>query len=652
MQESEREEQQQSSDHPEVDQQTDAGRRRPRTRRAAASSSSSSADAPSSSRAATSPVSLLPSQTEHAQRLASIMGSFGFALDCSMLGAGKTYTATHLAAAFGFAHVVVVAPTSVRSKWTHMRDRHGLRLSHVLSYSDLRSQRCKQPKHGLLVRRDYTTTMTTLGQTQDVDKVEFTPTRRWREMVEEGALVIFDEVQNLKNVSSQFLAAQALMAPVAEANRHLDERRSVVAEAARMVLGELLSKNMLPPNAMASSTLTDAAMREARAQIAAQQEESSAQSGRSKHSKALLLSGSPFDRHEQVTTMLRCTGVMRAPEVAEYNPYTGVRTWTGMAEIMQYCLGVNPFATERVRDVSDLKLYAYDLFNRVLRPAQVSSMSPPPVPGVSIHKSNAFYAVRDPDEHRRMTDGVRALMHAVMYDPTHGTVDMAQAVLLLGGGGTATIQAMSRALLQVETAKLGTFVRVARALLSDPACPGRKVVICVNYNSTLADLRRDLQEFDPLVMNGAVAVDSRARVLSSFQAPDGRHRLLLGTVSVCGTGIDLDDKHGGFPRHALVSPNYSAITLYQLGQRFLRADTASSSTVHYVFAKHAHEENVLHALATKSNVMRETTGGGMSGIGGPSASHTQQQQVIYPGNYPKWHEPEEKEEEAENAIPV
>lgn len=45
------------------------------------------------------------------------------------------------------------------------------------------------------------------------------------------------------------------------------------------------------------------------------------------------------------------------------------------------------------------------------------------------------------------------------------------------------------------------------------------------------------------------------------------------------------------------SPSYSTITLYQLGQRFIRADSRSDATLHFVFGKHAQESNVLKALA-------------------------------------------------------
>jgi hypothetical protein len=73
------------------------------------------------------------------------------------------------------------------------------------------------------------------------------------------------------------------------------------------------------------------------------------------------------------------------------------------------------------------------------------------------------------------------------------------------------------------------------------------------------------------------------------------------------TGIDLDDKDGKFPRIAFVSPNYSSINLYQLGFRFLRADTKSATELYFVYVAHAHESKILKVLSAKSKVMKETT---------------------------------------------
>jgi hypothetical protein len=172
------------------------------------------------------------------------------------------------------------------------------------------------------------------------------------------------------------------------------------------------------------------------------------------------------------------------------------------------------------------------------------------------------------------------------------------------------------------------FARIARQVLESPTA---KVVVAVNYSDTITDLKELLSDYDPLVLVGSTTEAGRKHVLDQFQTPSTEKRLLLCNQSVASTGIDLDDKHGGFKRTCLVSPNYSTITSFQLGHRFQRMDTKSDADVHFVFAKRPEgtreasediiELKVLHALSRKSQIMRETSGE----IG-----------IVFPGDHPEW----------------
>lgn len=50
----------------------------------------------------------------------------------------------------------------------------------------------------------------------EVEKVDFVASDKYTRMLEEGLLLIVDEIQNIKNVSGQFLAAQAMLKPIVE----------------------------------------------------------------------------------------------------------------------------------------------------------------------------------------------------------------------------------------------------------------------------------------------------------------------------------------------------------------------------------------------------------------------------------------------------
>lgn len=509
-------------------------------------------------------ISLYPSQVAHAQRLEGILQNHPLALDLSMLGAGKTYTASHLALnkSFQFQRVVVVAPVSVQAKWEDMRRRFGVPVTRNVSFSQLRSIKCKQPKHGMLMRRDYTTEMRIQGAIVTTDKVEFTTTPLFRQYVKEGVLLIVDEIQSVKNVSSQFLACRTLI-------------REVV-ESADDPAGK---------------------------------------------SRVLLLSGSPIDRLEQVVCLFRTMHVMKCDELAVFNIGRLVLEWRGLLDIENHCRDLDDDGVAQARarlslsraHNGRLETYCYDLFQSVFKPARSSAM---PVQAHDAHvtKLNAFFEVTRLRERDALSYGVDALSKACRFNTVTGQIEN-----LRTGTIVESLRMITRSLLQIETGKIGLLMDAASTILDGD--PNAKVVICVNYVATLRDLVSHLARYAPLVLQGCTGLNKRTEVLQSFQAPTTKHRLLIGNISVMSTGIDLDDKDGRFPRTALINPSYSTISLYQLGHRFLRADTQSDSRVLFVFGKHATELHLLEALARKSNIMKQTT--------------TEQSTagVVFPGDY-------------------
>ena len=520
------------------------------------------------------PIHLFPSQQEHVAKMNATLDKHPFALDFSMLGAGKTYTTTFLAQQRGIKNVMVIAPISVLTKWTYMKETHGLNVVDLISYQSLRSQKCKQPKHGFLERRDYRTTTET-GEI--IEHVDFTPTERFEELVKEGLMLVVDEIQNIKNVSSQFNAVQALVWTITTS-------RAWAANPSRVV----------------------------------------------------FLSGSPIDKQEHALHLFRALGIMRADRVAQMNPQTFQLEWTGMQEIYDWCLArdkvkataVRAAQPANIRDVG-FQRFAYQLFQQVMKPA-VSAAMLPPKPLTHLFKRNAYYHVSDAD-YENLKSGVEQLKKAASFNGANGTVNFTA-----GAGGVAgAMSGITRAMLVIETGKINTFARIAAEALD--ALPQQKVVICVNYTDTINDLQRLLWRYNPLVLNGGVSLNQRLLVLEQFQSPSTEHRLLLGNVEVCNSGIDLDDKHGEYPRLALVSPNYSILSLYQLGHRFQRADTRSDAAVHFVFGKktgarskdaspESIELKVLDALSKKSQIMKETT------------TEQAEMGVVFPGDYATFEE--------------
>ena len=543
-------------------------------------------------------IELLPTQTDHFARLNRILDGAPFALDLSMLGAGKTYVSAKVALDRGFKHVLVICPVSVIPKWKFVRETHGIPMREIMGFQRLRSTKFHQPSHGLLSRRDYKQQMQVPHawmrghfQTMEVAKVEFSAADKLKEWVKEGLLLIIDEVQNIKNISSQFHAAEAII---------------------KEIVGDFCEK----VSANQSSILSLFGVKKAEAPELGT-------------SRLLLLSGSPIDKQEHATHIFRALSVMREDRIAQHNIQTREMDWRGMQEIADFCKATNPEAFRQngtKLGYETFEGYSYRLFQRVFKP-QFASSCPVPKTTTVLYKFNAFYEL-DADGAEIVRRGLGTLRTAARFDGA--------TVNFQGGGGAAAMAGVTRALQIIETGKIKMITRIAKQKLDENKV--LKVVIAVNFSDTVADLKAALSEYEPLLLTGSCSEVQRGKTMERFQQANDSHRLLIANQSVISTGVDLDDKHGGFPRLALVSPNYSTITSYQLGHRFQRADTRSDAHVHFVYGKlpgrrkdmstETLELKVLHALSRKSAVMKETT------------ADQAREGVVFPGDHPDWEEEE------------
>ena len=504
-------------------------------------------------------INLLHSQPEHVDKILNILDKSPIALDLSMLGTGKTYTSSYIAQIKKYTHVIVICPLSMKGKWEMMKTDHGVPIYDIYTYCGLRSSKCRQPKHGLLHRRDYQVSNYDNARhiTIRVDKVEFNVTDEYKRLINEGTLLIIDEIQNIKNLGSQFLACQALLKYISSQFEETQAQTQTANDAGSVA--------------------------------------------RSAMSRAILLSGSPIDKEEQVVHFFRLIDLMKTDSLSEYNPYTEVNVWQGFKHISDFMMATNQAKTSMINYLvvntgksKEFISITYKLFQKVYKPVYSSAM-PPFISNFKIDKLNAFYECA-PTSIALLKKGTDLLAKAVNYDPDRGTI------MFERGGSFSYIQ---QAMIMIETSKIGTIIRIAREKLSSN--PKMKMIICVNYIDTITDLNICLSDMNPLVLTGSVSDRNRRRLLEEFQQPNTNRRLLIANTAVCGAGIDLDDQHGDYPRFCLVNPNYSTIMLYQVCHRIYRKNTMSDSVVHFLYMKEHCELRILEALARKSAIMKETT---------------------------------------------
>ena len=333
-----------------------------------------------------------------------------------------------------------------------------------------------------------------------------------------------------------------------------------------------------------------------------------------RQSRILLLSGSPIDKEDQVIRLLSAVGIMKSDELVRWrlNGFGGgYYEQTGFREITDFCKTFCPEEYKALetrypginfpQGAKDAVLMVYQMFQTCIKTKMSHAMQPMQMP-VQLHKANGYFNI-DNESAAMLEEGLVKLAKAARYNPMNQTVNY-------GGQAMDAIGGITKALMEVEIAKMGLFWRLAEQTLNKyPTC---KVILCLNYLDNIDALTEFLEVFRPLVLRGSMSAKERAETIAKFQAPTTEHRLLVGNFSVCSTGIDLDDKYGNFPRIMYASPQYNTITTYQLCHRVQRLDTKSDAHVYMVYGKRefggdlVEETSILTALSRKGNVMRET----------------------------------------------
>lgn len=147
---------------------------------------------------------LLPHQKEHVERLLYILSNQKSVLDLSLMGRGKTFTTCYSATLLN-SIMIVICPASVEEKWKEMRTKYNAPVWKVISYESLRGRNGKQPKHGLLIRKDK-------QSTNENNLTSFRGSKLLEEITKKHkVLFVFDEVQKTKNKSTQTKACIALV---------------------------------------------------------------------------------------------------------------------------------------------------------------------------------------------------------------------------------------------------------------------------------------------------------------------------------------------------------------------------------------------------------------------------------------------------------
>lgn len=206
---------------------------------------------------------------------------------------------------------------------------------------------------------------------------------------------------------------------------------------------------------------------------------------------------------------------------------------------------------------------------------------------------NGFYDISGDNEQRLQT-AVDELAQSVHFDKT---TKLIYPTIWDGS-------AVSAALVHIEKAKAFDFARVATRILMDD--DRNKVIISVNYTSTITEIQNLLIFYDPLILNGKVTPKKRGIIIQQFNDNPEVRVLIMPTVIGC-VGISLHDTRGDSPRWMLISPSYKLLEVVQLTARIYRNGVASNATVRMFYGKGSGttEIEILTDMARKSSPPRD-----------------------------------------------
>jgi hypothetical protein len=316
-------------------------------------------------------------------------------------------------------------------------------------------------------------------------------------------------------------------------------------------------------------------------------------------SRYALISGTPISEEHQIINVMRLLGYVSAPRLYHVNPKTKKIVLDGMKQIINTATQIDAAATLIIINKfppinRDNIIHAcYTLYTDVIKETISGSMEPVIYADAKFDIKNGFYDVGT--DRDRLRKAVKALMRNVNYDKKEDN-NLEPIV--------NPNLALMKLLVEVENSKVEGFVRKALEVLK--ANNRNKVIISLNYTSTLYAIYDKLLDYDPLILNGDIKKDiDRWETIYEFNN-DPDMRVLLMNTEVGGIGIDLHDTDGRYPRFMFISPSYKMINIVQAADRIYRTGSKSDATVRvfYGSGKDTIEMNILNALARKSIVTK------------------------------------------------
>jgi hypothetical protein len=298
----------------------------------------------------------------------------------------------------------------------------------------------------------------------------------------------------------------------------------------------------------------------------------------------LFLSGTPFDKIDQIVNFLKCVNIIKQDELYEFSKKKNIFELKGIQDLINFCKDINLTETNSIlyqyelntKNIMDI---CYFLYTNILQNVFSISLDSPKL-NIPLYCYNKFFEINE--EAKKIIDET---LEEILEKK-----DIGDVFSLLQKSQIAKIETICK-----ETVRILTTI------------PNSKVCIYYDFDKPINKSMKILKDFNPIAITGKTNKIERPLEISIFQEPNLKSRLLILNSAVGSEGINLDDTNGNFPRYVLACPNHYIKRSHQMTRRFYRITTLSSPHIYFVYSKYNKNElSILNNLAKKSLILKET----------------------------------------------
>jgi len=492
-------------------------------------------------------------QKPHYKKLVDIATDHCCVLDVSKPGLGKSIIASLFAKESGVKSGLVICPTNIEPDWNQRIISYKLPISKIISYQSLRGTIECQPKHGLLFRDSYG---------------NFHPTPNLCSMIENGFILILDEIMYIKNNCDQ-------------------------SKAVKAIASYITRRMMTKPYPKIKSYIYS-------------------------------ISSSPFDSEESTIQYFITMGIITNSKL--YDKISC--SLLGASDLFNYSSFFNKKEVDYIlshneissRTISNL---CYKVCKDILLPIMSSAMIKNEEKKHA--KQSIFYGYFDiPKEGHDLIKLGISMIHKSMKkkdnpeltsDKNEELINLFSCISLNSDPEKHNINTfdfekmggITHGMITIQSAKsLYIVVPLVKKIFA--SVHNVKIVLFFDNKNPLKIAEQHLSEFNPVSITGERSKDERKTIIDKFQEANCDSRLLLFISSLGESGIELDDTSGNYPRIGIGMPGFSMVKILQIAGRFNRENTKSNSLFFWVYSKSDEycEQSVINSIERKSKVLCDT----------------------------------------------